>query len=160
MKQSIVQAVVGILVGMLLMGGIVWFAMPSLMLVKHKSSLSYNETIAALKDSIKSKQNWKTLAVNDYKKSIQEAGHGDIGNTASLNICNPFYASKILANDKDRGVTAFMPLAIGIYEDKTGQVYVSQLNIGLLGMMFGDTIADVMGMAGQDVSEIIEPVIK
>jgi len=66
----------------------------------------------------------------------------------------------ILADDKNRGVTAFMPLAVGVYEDKAGQVYVTQLNIGLLGMMFGGTIADVMGMAGQDVKEIIAPVTR
>ena len=160
MKQSVAKVVVWILVGMLLMGGIMWVTMPSLMLVEHKSTLGYEETIAALNESITSKPNWKVLALNDYKKSIQEAGHGDIGHSASINICNPFYASKILANAKDRGVTAFMPLAVGVYEDKAGQVYVSQLNIGLLGMMFGGTIAEVMGMAGQDVKEIIEPVVK
>jgi len=32
---------------------------------------------------------------------------------------------------------------------KQGQVFISQLNVGLLGMMFGGTIADVMGMAGK-----------
>ncbi len=31
------------------------------------------------------------------------------------------YASKILGNVADRGVTAFMPLAIGVYENKHGQ---------------------------------------
>ena len=67
-------------------------------------------------------------------------------------------ASKILANDADRGVTAFMPLAIGVYEDKKGQVYVSQLNVGLLGMMFGGTIADVMGAAGKDLNEVVSSV--
>jgi uncharacterized protein (DUF302 family) len=75
-----------------------------------------------------------------------------------MNICNPRYASKILANDADRGVTAFMPLAFGVYEDKSGQVYVSQLNVGLLGMMFGGTIADVMGMAGKDLTEVVSSV--
>ena len=75
-----------------------------------------------------------------------------------MNICNPRYASKILANDADRGVTAFMPLALGVYEDKQGQVYVSQLNVGLMGMMFGGTIAQVMGMAGKDLSKVVETV--
>jgi hypothetical protein len=52
-----------------------------------------------------------------------------------------------------------MPLAIGVYEDKNGQVYVSQLNVGLLGMMFGGTIAEVMGMAGNDLNEVIASVV-
>jgi uncharacterized protein (DUF302 family) len=76
-----------------------------------------------------------------------------------MSICNPRYASNILADDANRGVTAFMPLAIGVYEDKNGQVYVSQLNVGLLGMMFGGTIAEVMGMAGNDLNEVIASVV-
>jgi uncharacterized protein (DUF302 family) len=68
------------------------------------------------------------------------------------------YASKILANDADRGVTAFMPLGIGVYEDRQGNVYVSQLNVGLMGMMFGGTISEVMGMAGKDINEVVASV--
>jgi uncharacterized protein (DUF302 family) len=71
-----------------------------------------------------------------------------------VNVCNPRYAAKILTDDANRGVTVFMPLAIGVYEDKKGQVFVSQLNVGLLGMMFGGTIADVMKMAGADLNEV------
>jgi len=36
-----------------------------------------------------------------------------------------------------------MPLSIGVYEDGKGQVYISQLDVGLMGMMFGGTIAEV-----------------
>jgi hypothetical protein len=45
-----------------------------------------------------------------------------------------------------------------VYKDKNGQVYVSQLNVGLMGMMFGGTIADVMGMAGKDLNEVVASV--
>jgi hypothetical protein len=48
-----------------------------------------------------------------------------------------------------------MPIEIGIYEDKSGRVYVSELNVGLLGKMFGGTIAEVMGDAGKDIKDII-----
>jgi uncharacterized membrane protein YuzA (DUF378 family) len=51
-----------------------------------------------------------------------------------------------------------MPLAIGVYEDKQGQVYISRLNVGLLGLMFGGTIAKVMGMAGKDLTQVVEGV--
>jgi hypothetical protein len=37
-------------------------------------------------------------------------------------------------------------------------VFVSQLNVGLLGMMFGGTIADVMKMAGTDLNEVVASV--
>ena len=156
MNKQTLHASGWVLVGMLLMGLIVWFTMPSLMLIKHKSNLSYDATVAALDEALKQKQNWRVLTINDYQKSTAE--FGAMERVGSLNICNPRYASRILASDKDRGVTAFMPLALGVYEDKQGQVYISQLNVGLLGMMFGGTIADVMGMAGNDLNEVVADV--
>jgi hypothetical protein len=49
-----------------------------------------------------------------------------------------------------------MPLGIGVYENKEGEVYISELDVGLMGMMFGGTIADVMADAGKDVKDIID----
>jgi len=156
MKQWMLPAAGGVLVGMALMGLIVWFTMPALMLIKHKSNKSYDDTVAVLSETLKKKQDWRVLAINDYQKST--AAFGAMERVGSMTICNPRYASKILSEDANRGVTAFMPLAIGVYEDKNGQVYVSQLNVGLLGMMFGGTIADVMGMAGKDLNDVVASV--
>ena len=156
MKKCTLHAAVWMVVGMVLMGLIVWFTMPSLMLIKHQSNQSYDDTVTTLSESLKKKQGWKLLKVNDYQKATAE--FNPIERASSMSICNPRYASNILANDANRGVTAFMPLAIGVYEDKAGQVYVSQLNVGLMGMMFGGTIAEVMGLAGADINDVIESV--
>jgi uncharacterized protein (DUF302 family) len=151
--MSIILSVVWVLTGMVLTGLIVWFAMPSLMLIKRRSKLSYEETIAFLTENLQKKQDWHVLTMNDYQKTSAE--FVSLERVGSMTICNPRYSSKILANDMDRGVTAFMPLELGIYEDKKGQVFVSQLNIGLLGMIFGGTIAEIMGIAGKDIKEVI-----
>jgi len=156
MKQRTISAVVWMLIGMALMGAIVWFAMPSMMLIRRPSPRGYDETIALLNQSLASKEDWRVLAVNDYQKAT--AAFGTIERTGSISVCNPRYAARILADDADRGVTAFMPLAIGVYEDESGRVYVTRLNVGLLGMMFGGTISDVMAMAGTDLAEVVSSV--
>ena len=156
MAKKILQVSLFILSGMALMGIIVWFAMPSLMLIEHKSPRDYEETIAVLKDVIARKQNWKSPVVFDFQKNIQDAGHGPIDKVGTVSLCNPLYASRILKDDKNRKVTALMPLGIGVYEGTEGQVYISELNVGLMGMMFGGTIADVMADAGKDVKDIID----
>ena len=148
--------IVWVLVGMALMGLIVWFTMPLLMLVKHKSKLNYDETVTALSETLMKKQDWHVLTVNDFQKSTKD--FVTLERVGSIDICNPRYVSKILSDDKNRGVTAFMPLDFGVYEDKKGQVFVSQLNVGLVGKMFGGTISKVMGMAGKDLSEVVESV--
>lgn len=156
MTKNTLKAIGWVIVGMALMGMVVWFAMPSMMLVTQKSSRSYDETVAALSEAVKGKQDWRVLSVNDYQKST--AAFAKLERVGSVMICNPRYASRILGDPADRRVTAFMPLGIGVYEDKAGQVFVSQLNIGLMGMMFGGTIADVMGSAGKDLDSIVATV--
>jgi uncharacterized protein (DUF302 family) len=141
---------------MVIMGLIIWFTMPLLMLVKLRSKLTYDETISVLGENLKKKQDWKVLVVNDYQKSTE--AFVTLERVGSVNICNPRYASKILADDKNRGVTAFMPLGLGVYEDRKGQVFVSKLNIKLLGKMFGGTISEVMGTAGKDLNEVVNSV--
>ena len=156
MATGVFLAVGGVLVGMVLMGLAVWFTMPSLMLIKHKSSRSYDDSVAILGESLQKKQDWHVTQTRDYQEFT--AGFGALERVCSVSVCNPRYAARILADDANRGVTAFMPLAIGVYEDKKGQVFVSQLNVRLLGMMFGGTIAEVMGMAGRDLNGVVASV--
>jgi len=158
MIKKIGFALLWILVGMVLMGLIVWRVMPSMMLIQHKSSKNFDETVAVIGDAVKKKQGWKILGVNDYQKSIRESGHGEMNRIGSIALCNPRSSSRILADDGNKKVTAFMPIEIGIYEDKSRQVYVSELNVGLLGKMFGGTIAEVMSDVGKDIKDIIAAV--
>ncbi len=159
MKGQPLRALAWVVVGMLLMGAVVWFAMPSLLLVEHKSPRNYEATVAAVQQALAGKQHWKVLTVSDWQKGISDAGFGPIDRVGTLELCNPRYASRILADPKNRKVTAFMPLGIGVYEDGKGQVFVSELKVGLMGMMFGGTIADVMGAAGADLSAVIATAI-
>jgi uncharacterized protein (DUF302 family) len=153
MATNVLLLVVGVILGMLIMGLAVWFMMPKLMLIKRKSNLQYGKALESLNNNLQNKQDWMLVKVNDYQE--RTASFGAMEKVCSVNICNPRYASMILKDDANRGVTAFMPPAIGIYEDKKGQVFVSQLNVGLLGMMFGGTIAKVMSMAGKDIKELV-----
>jgi uncharacterized protein (DUF302 family) len=140
---------------MVVMGAAIWVLMPSMMLVVHESPLDYEGTVSALNNVIESKTDWKALDTYDFQRNIQDAGHGSIEKVGTVALCNPLYASRILSNEENRMVTAFMPLGIGVYEDEEGNVFISELNVELLGMMFGGTIADVMADAGNDINEII-----
>jgi len=156
MITNVLLVLGGVLIGFLLMGLVVWFTMPSLMLIKHKSNRSYDDTQSILSEGFPKKQDWHLLKITDYQENT--APFGAMERVCSINVCNPRYAWQILSDDANRGVTAFMPLAVGIYEDKKGQVFVSQLNVRLLGMMFGGTIAKMMNMAGIDINGVIASV--
>ena len=158
MNKKILQAAGLILTGMVLMGIIVWFTMPSLMLIKTESPHSYEKTLEVLELAISEEGKWRVTQTFDFQKNINDAGLRAADRLGTLALCHPKYASLILENPKDRMVTAMMPMGIGVYEDDKGQVYVSELNVGLMGKMFGGTISTVMSDAGQDINKLIDAV--
>ena len=155
MASKASQSILWLLIGMAIMGVAVWVLMPSMMLKVYESPLGYDATVAALHASVEDKGNWKVSDTYDFQRNVEEAGHGPIEKVGTVALCNPLLASRILDDDGNKRVTAFMPLGIGVYEDSDGKVYVSELNVKMMGMMFGGTIAEVMAEAGGDVSEII-----
>ena len=91
----------------------------------------------------------------DFQKKVQDPGHGNFEKVGSITLCNPKYASMILPEDSNRKVTAIMPLVIEADEKNNGQVYVSELNVGIMAIMFGWIIAKIMDIAGKDINGII-----
>ena len=157
--KSKTQLVIGFILGLLVMAVLVWQLMPRMMFNVYKSPQGFDETVATLQTNIGTKADWKVLEFFDFKESIDKAGFGPMSRVGSFALCNSRYASRILDEDGNKKVTAMMPLGIGIYEDAEGDVYVSELNVGLLGMMFGGTIAEVMGSAGTDLNNAISMTI-
>ena len=148
----------GIIIGFLLMGIIVWIAMPPMMINVHKSQYGFDETVAAVEKAVTAQQGWKVSKVFNIQKNIIDAGHQDMTRVKIVTLCNPHYANRILSDDKDKVVTTMMPLGIGVYETKDGSIYMSEMNVGLMGMMFGGTIAEVMGDASTDIAKMIAAV--
>ena len=148
----------GTIIGLLLMGIIVWIAMPPMMINVHKSQYGFDETVAAVEKAVTAQQGWKVSKVFDIQKNIIDAGHQDMTRVKIVSLCNPHYANRILSDDKDKVVTTMMPLGIGVYETKDGSIYMSEMNVGLMGMMFGGTIAEVMGDASTDIAKMIAAV--
>ena len=81
------RAIGWVLVGMAIMGIIVWLAMPSLMLIHNKSVYNYDETVAVLSETVKKEQGWKILKMNDYQEATKK--FKSIEPIGSLNIFNP-----------------------------------------------------------------------
>jgi uncharacterized protein (DUF302 family) len=160
MKNSVSKFVIGLIVGVLFMGIVVWQVMPRMMINVQKSKLNFDDTVSAVNESVTKQKDWKVPAIFDIQKNILDAGHKDMTKVKIVSLCQPHYAKKILESDDDKKVATMMPLGIGIYETKDGQVYISTMNIGIMGMMFGGTIEDVMGDAGEDIEDMLEDVSK
>lgn len=158
MKSGSLFFIIGLVVGVALTAVVAWTAMPKLMLSIHKSTLDFDETVTVINETAV-EHGWNVPKVYDIQKSLRNAGYSDMSKVKVISICQPHHAYEILEDDTNKKVTAIMPCRIGVYEDRDGQVFVSEMNIGLMSKMFGGAIAEVMGGVATEEAEILKGVI-
>ena len=141
MKKFIYGTIFGIAVGLIGM----MLVMPKLMLREQLSPLGYEETITQIQKKV-TDGGWKVSALMRLDKSLAKEGL-DVLPVASFKICQPDHAEQILLDDNARFLSVMMPCSIGVYEKADGKTYISTMNSGLMGRMFGGTAQKVMGGA-------------
>ena len=70
-------------------------------------------------------------------------------------MCQPEIASGLLKNNENKKVGVLVPCAIAVY-DKGDEVYVANMNVGMMGKMFGGEIATAMDKVAAENAEILE----
>ena len=155
----VIYGTTGLVLGILLSGLLAWLFMPTMMLTMHKSKYaSVDETCTALKDSITS-AGWVCPAIRNMNASMAKQGIEFSGEVRLVELCKANYAQAVLETNPE--VSTLMPCAFGVYKGADGAVYISGMNMGLMGKMFGGRIAEIMGSkVAHDEHRILAPVIK
>ena len=78
-------------------------------------------------------------------KSVLKYGGGELRPVMLVNLCQPNHAFNILREDGNKIISVFMPCTISVYQKSDGKTSIGTMNAGLLGEIFGGTVADVMG---------------
>lgn len=150
MKAFITGTLFGIAVG--LVGAAV--VMPKLMLQEQASPLSYQETVDHIRAKVEA-AGWKVSAAMQLDQSLAKEGK-EVLPVTSLKICHPGYAEEVLRDDDARFLSVMMPCSIAVYEKSDGKTYISTMNSGLMGRMFGGTARRVMGgPVAQETAEFV-----
>jgi len=157
MRKSITFGL-GLVVGAVLVAVAGWTLMPSMMLTVHPSRYGFEETVALLQKSTEEK-GWKVSKVYDIQATLKKSGYADMTPATILSLCQPDHAARILSEDANKKVLAVMPCRVGVYQASDGRTYVSSMDIGLMGKMFGGTIAQVMSVAGAEEAGILASVV-
>ena len=128
---------------------------PVMMLTVHESKYEdVDQTCEALKAAIES-QGLNCPAIRNLNKSMAKHGVHLDRQVRVVEFCKAEYAHDMLKDNPE--VSALMPCAFGVYEGDDGKVHISGMNPGLIGKMFGGTIAKVMGeRVAQDEARILE----
>jgi uncharacterized protein (DUF302 family) len=143
MRARIAWGVGGLILGMMVCGAGMFTMMPGMMLSIHQSRFdTVDETCTALVAAIEG-GGWVSPATRDMKKSMARYGVEFPDEARIVELCKAEYAKEVLTTNPE--VLTLMPCAWGVYKGADGKVYISGMNMGLMGKMFGGTIAKVMG---------------
>jgi len=149
----------GLIIGAAIVGLLVYLMMPSMMISVHESKYStVEETCTKLKESIE-KHGWACPGVRDMNKSMAKHGVTFPSSIRIVELCKANYAKDVLTTNPE--VMTLMPCAYGVYEGEDGKIYISGMNMGLMGKMFGGNIAKVMGgSVSRDEEQILADVVR
>jgi uncharacterized protein (DUF302 family) len=151
MKKFVIGALFGAAVAMVIGAA----TMPKLMLKEQVSPLGYEETIAFIHNNV-TNSGWKVSATMRLDKSLAKEGKSVLP-AASMKICQPDHAEEVLKDDDARFLAVMMPCSIAVYEKTDGKTYISTMNAGLMGRMFGGTAARVMaGPVARETAGFVE----
>lgn len=158
-KLPVLCLVIGLVLGAGATALAGWTAMPGMMLTVRESKYAdVDQTAEALKKAIEA-NGWECPAIRDLNKSMAKQGVQFDSPVRIVELCKAEYAQRVLADNPE--VSTMMPCAWGVYKGPDGKVYVSGMNLGLMGKMFGGTVAEVMGgRVAADEHKILDAVTK
>lgn len=156
-----ISGIVGVVIGFVLCGIIMFMAMPSLMIVTRESKLGFDKTVAALEKRIP-EHGWVVSGGKAIDMNKAMAEHGGVTfkpRVKLVKLCKAEYAKSVLTTD--RHISCMMPCTMAVWEADDGKVYLSEINMSLMAKMFGGNIAKVMGQkVVHDEEKMLEGLLK
>jgi uncharacterized protein (DUF302 family) len=130
--------------------------MPKMMIATHESPLGFDETVAAIENGI-SENGWTSPGTDDMNRKLAAQGVDFEPRVKIIRMCHSDYAESVLTTD--RYLSCLMPCSVSVWEANDGKVYVSKMNSGLMGKLFGGNVAKVMGgKVARDEERILQAV--
>ena len=121
-----------------------------MMFITHKSKFDFTETIQRIKSNGE-EYGWYNPVITNHYEIEQNFNLPEPNRVATISMCIPRSAYKILKENKKLAV--MMPLQINVYEEE-GQVYITWMNIEMMGKLFGDTVSQVMKDASKGLMTV------
>jgi len=157
--KVLISFIIGLFSGVIVAAIVGWTAMPGMMITVHQSRYNtIDETCKQLKSAIQA-NGWQCPAIRNMNKAMSKHGIIMDKQVRIVELCKAPYAKDVLLTNPE--VATLMPCAWGVYKGKDGKVYISGMNMGMMGKMFGGNIAKVMGgSVAKDEKAMLEAVVK
>jgi len=90
------------------------------------------------------------------QKSMKKKLNEEIPPTKVMKLGQAVYAHALIKHDDTRFVAAMMPHSIAVYKKSDGSTYISSMNMGLMGKIFGGETDIIMGKVQADDDVILK----
>lgn len=150
-----VKALVGFIVGVIVVAVGGWLMMPSMMFTERESPFGLEETVARIQHNIiKTGNGWSLSGLRNPAKAVESDG-GNVLPVIMIEACSTQYSKPILKEDTVRFLSILMPCKISIYKKNDGKVYIGTMNAALMGKMFGPLVGEIMGKVAADQKKFL-----
>jgi uncharacterized protein (DUF302 family) len=148
------KALIGFVVGVLVVAVGGYLAMPHLMFNEVQSPFGFEETIARIQHNIVDNpeikaKGWALSGLRNPARAVQADG-GNVLPVQMIEVCSTKYSKPILKEDTVRFLSILMPCKISVYKKNDGKVYIGTMNAGLMGKFFGPVVGEVMAQVAED----------
>lgn len=133
----IVLLFLGFIAGIIFSGIALSISSGKMMVKEFKSPYDFDKTVNVIVERINGTEGWHVTGVIDQNKEVVENGGFPIGNFKIIKYCSGKYSAKMLQADDRKKIGNMMPKTFAVYEKSDGQVFVSTMNGGIMGKLFG-----------------------
>ncbi len=100
---------------------------------------------------------WKIMLTHDFQEILRKNGK-DVLPIKVIEICKPEYSGKLLEKDALKAYSPLMPCRISVYQNTTGDVFISQINVPVMATPIGGLLEEVMLKAFTEMDTLIKEI--
>lgn len=154
-----VAAIIGWVVGMIVMMWLVMVGMRRMMVLEHASRYGFEETIERMAKVVEEADGW-AFPVPEWHFSDAMIKHNkpfaSVDRLKVFFVCKAFHAQNMV-NAKPE-MASIMPCGWAVYE-RGGKTYVGSMNIPMMAMMFKGIIKKTFSAVGQEEKEMFAKIL-
>lgn len=150
--------IAGMVLGIVVTGVVTVAVMRSAMIVRGFSRFDFAETVEKVEQAIRD-ANWSLVESKRLNDNLEKHGVEFAPQVHLIKLCKAPYAAEVLTDY--RHMACLMPCTIAVYQTDDQRVAISKMNTGLMGKVFGGSVARVMGgYVAADEKKMLQPILK
>lgn len=154
--SKLLTVLISFILGAVVAGGYLMYALPGMMIKEYQSPYGFEETMEKVTANAK-EAGWKVPGswLINFQKNLLKVVKVDVGPNQVIGMCEPKAAADILVHDELKKISVMMPCKIAFYKKSDGKTYISIMNMGILGTLFGDTIKGITSKLAPQMEKMV-----